>query len=798
MNSTKLFSEKLPIFEIKTINAFSQPLSNSTQVKELLSLEINNKMKILYFNSKIVHKYLYEINDTIKIDSKIIKNELSNCFYLALLLEENTDIVNYEYQIDLIREINNQLKNENKIRNIVASKIVNELIRNYKETDNYNEDEEKEELDDIENNNLYVIKNNLKELKMNDIGNKRIDEIYIDIINILIKTNKIDDYEYAYNIIKELDLEKIDLTELMFNELTQTLNINNKYIQKYKILDKEDFSFKKEIINFYYILFKYILKNSIYIYNIDLLFKTRQKIIKIIKNNNTDILYNNYIGDENKEKLEYIIHFIADLEYYNNVFLSESENNSISYNNSFAKSQSRNSINSSSTFNSTNLHKNSNSIRHVNISNDIIDNEFGVINFEKYLDIKNQKNFYCTFIKEMRNGTIIIGGSNDLMFFFNKKFDLIKSIKFDIISDKIGEKIEIMNCPNSQHQDKKQDKKDERIKYYKKTQNIFESSYREEDKNNNNIILINDCSKYALIQYKLIFDKNNNIIKISEPIKLLLPSTGYLEINVFGNDGYVVFGPKGIYQFNESPFNIHAEKDLENKLGKYNKNNTNFKAGIKINDNYIALTSNKISKSNGEDVFAIYDTRKKYITKKIGGSFVSGVNGIELIEIEKNNKKYLLCACKKYISGQENGITIIDADIKEKEDLIYKFYNTDDFEVNCFCQINIKNDDNKYEKTNYFFVGGFDTEKRCGIIKLYRIINDKIDNLEDFKIEYLQDIKVDIPDEFQTFGGTINIIIQSKTNGKILVSCFDGRIYCFSQPKIEYYLEDEKNDNVNG
>ena len=136
---------------------------------------------------------------------------------------------------------------------------------------------------------------------------------------------------------------------------------------------------------------------------------------------------------------------------------------------------------------------------------------------------------------------------------------------------------------------------------------------------------------------------------------------------------------------------------------------------------------------------------------------------------------------------------IIDTDSEEKGDLKYKFYNTDDFEVNCFCQINIKNEYNKYKKTNYFFVGGFDNEKRSGIIKLYRIIY----KTDDFEIEYLQDIKVDISSEFQTFAGTINAIIQTKTNGKILVNCLDSHTYCFSEPNISFYLENEENDNFN-
>ena len=62
-----------------------------------------------------------------------------------------------------------------------------------------------------------------------------------------------------------------------------------------------------------------------------------------------------------------------------------------------------------------------------------------------------------------------------------------------------------------------------------------------------------------------------------------------------------------------------------------------------------------------------------------------------------------------------------------------EFYETYNFEVYCFCQIvifennhkNIPNleinnkEGNKKIITDYFFVGGFDIEKREGKIKLY-------------------------------------------------------------------------------
>ena len=47
MNSTKFYSDKLlSTFEIEKIDAFSQLLNNFQQVKNILNLTINDKMKL--------------------------------------------------------------------------------------------------------------------------------------------------------------------------------------------------------------------------------------------------------------------------------------------------------------------------------------------------------------------------------------------------------------------------------------------------------------------------------------------------------------------------------------------------------------------------------------------------------------------------------------------------------------------------------------------------------------------------------------------------------------------------------
>ena len=300
-------------YQIKSNDSEYGKIYNLAELINFLNQKSDNSFKILYFNKTSIHIILYDEEESIKIISEMMKNGLSNYFYLLLLIEDNPNIINYEYSLDFIKDTNYKRKGNtnNKITNIIKYKIIFILIKNYQQIDNYDKDEEKIELEKIEDNNLKNI--NLKELEdlkltIDDLNKMKIDEIYIEIINMLIKTNKIDNYEYTYNIIKELDLENIDLTETMFNKLSKMLN-NEEYIKKYKIIEEKDIRINKKVINFYYILFKYILKSKFYVNNINFLLEKENNFIKIIRNDSKESLISK-LDDNNKEKLKYIYNFI--------------------------------------------------------------------------------------------------------------------------------------------------------------------------------------------------------------------------------------------------------------------------------------------------------------------------------------------------------------------------------------------------------------------------------------------------------------------------------------------------------
>ena len=291
--------------------------------EDFKKIEINNIkiLDFLYFNIEKVNKMLYDSDKVINvISTNDCEIKLSYYFYLSLLICYNKNIINFEYNINIINKIFNQKFDDSKqLKKIIKSKIISDLIHNYKGFDNYKEDENSEQFGNIINDSVKIIINNINifkelNLEIKNFKGLKIDEIYIKIINELIIKKKLEEYEYSYNIIEQLDLESINLTKSMINELSKILDDNNNYIKDYIISKYNDLLDIKKI-NFFFILLKYILKNSIYIYQIPFLFKTKKAIILIIKSDLNKLLSFD-IEDNIKKRMEYIIEIITDSKYY--------------------------------------------------------------------------------------------------------------------------------------------------------------------------------------------------------------------------------------------------------------------------------------------------------------------------------------------------------------------------------------------------------------------------------------------------------------------------------------------------
>ena len=292
----------------------------------------------------------------------------------------------------------------------------------------------------------------------------------------------------------------------------------------------------------------------------------------------------------------------------------------------------------------------------------------------------------------------------------------------------------------------------------------------EKESENKNIIEIIACYLLHIYLIKInLKDKSLSGLK-----KYEIPKKNILFIQIYF-DKYILSGLNNAMIVHDL-FNDKLETKNMNKLS-----NNSYKSGYLINNKYIALISNSLI-PGGNNEIAIFNLSNNKMVNNIT-KFSPNIteNGIEKIKLEDNDK--LLFSCKKYNSHQKNGILIVDINsINEENDdeLNFKFYDTNNFEVNCFCQILIKkinlNDEIIYEGTIFFFAGGFDLDKRIGSVRLYKF--KKENSLE---IKYLQDI------DFYDFDMPVNTITQLKESGEIIITTADKGIYRFSKPNLNLY-----------
>ena len=189
-------------------------ISNYEEINNILDIGEENIIKFLYFNRENIHKILYDIEENLDIDYKCNTKELY--FYLSLLSNENSHIIDYIYSINLIEHLNEErIKEEHhKLKQIILAKIIYDFIQNYDDEDKENNNK----LNLIEEDNKNIIMKNINVFKefnldIKTIFSEKIDEIYMDIIKNLIINQKLDDSEYFNNIIDEMGLKSINLTK---------------------------------------------------------------------------------------------------------------------------------------------------------------------------------------------------------------------------------------------------------------------------------------------------------------------------------------------------------------------------------------------------------------------------------------------------------------------------------------------------------------------------------------------------------------------------------------------------------
>ena len=717
--------------ELINNNPIYNLLSDYSEIEDIMKIDKSEKMKFFYFNRNKINEIFYEKDKVIEIYSSLIQNKLSEYFYLTLLIENNKNMINFVYSYNFIKEVNekNKANNNNALREVIMSKFILELINNYRGTKEFyaNYNKIKNEINDLEILNRKRIKNNINKIKDLELNAK-------DIINKKIEQIYIG---IIVGLIKTNKIDDYNITNSIIKQLDlEKIHITKAMLKEIKNILKSDNDYIKK----YIITDKNHLHDKIINFYYTLFKYILQKQIYIFqipflfetRKKMIKIVKSNIIA-VNVRKLKYIINFFTDYSYS-------------------AKFEKK---------------------------------DWSILQHEENLENSDIKS-YTKLIREMSNGYILrLKYTNNLDNILNN-INENENLKdnFDNNSNSKSSK------SRTRSKTRKYSEDDENINFKyltiisdeksKHIYNIIETNDSIKDKNKDKEeIQVIQCSKEGLMIYNLSLDGTQKEIKTN----LKLSCTGCFEVK---NNNYIVIGEKGIFHFDSL--------NIRYNFLYYNINKTPFGGCIKINDDYIVLTSNSILQNEGEDLLCIYDTNIKRFIHKLYYSFTVGVNGLILMDIiqENNNKnkQLILCACKKYTESQKNGIVIIDTNIGEKKRLINTFNETNDFEVSCFCPLRIKKD-NKMIPTNFFLAGGLEEEKKCGVIKLYKVQYNE-ESHDKIKIEFLQDVEIENNDKFQGLNGDIVCMMQSHRNGKIFISLSDGQLALFSEPNLDYYLQENQ------
>ena len=281
----------------------------------------NDKIfQFFYFNRKVIHQIFYD-TETIWPVISIDKINLSELFFLNLLILDNSETINYSFSIDYIEFIHSENKNKKKsFEQMILSKIILSFIYNFKGEEEYDENEFEEKIDIIEKENEEIIKNNLdlfKDLNLkynyDNFCEAKIDFIYMEIITALIKEEKYKNFQYCEDLLIELDMKRINITKTIFDGISELLEKT--------LFKKPEFNLEniEPQINFYNILIKFIFKNPFYPYRIKFFMKNIIYFYKCITQNLNNIHFSNNIYEKRMDEISELYFGLNPKLFKNNI-----------------------------------------------------------------------------------------------------------------------------------------------------------------------------------------------------------------------------------------------------------------------------------------------------------------------------------------------------------------------------------------------------------------------------------------------------------------------------------------------
>ena len=281
------------------------PMSKLIEKITAEEVESLNDVKFYHLNRNNLLNLLYNYDEIIKI--KNLKN-FSNFVHLTMLIEENRYLINFSYKMDLITSINKVKENYKDFKKIITSIIIIRLIYNYRGLNIYNEKDE-DLLKLIEDENKKFINNNIKKFKQLINSKISIEDLFCEIIYKVLKKGN---FDYIIKIFDCLNLTSINFTKKMYERLLQLFDKG--FVKYYQIINTNDLKNRNKIF-FYYVLFKYILKNPFYISHIPFLDKTQKFFRKIIKSKKYNEVFSN-LDESLNAKIMYIFKALLDSDYY--------------------------------------------------------------------------------------------------------------------------------------------------------------------------------------------------------------------------------------------------------------------------------------------------------------------------------------------------------------------------------------------------------------------------------------------------------------------------------------------------
>ena len=572
---------------------------------------------VLYFYKTIIARILYDNDEVIYIkNSYINKSNISDYFFISLLIKEDPNIINYTYSKDIINDLKKLLlKNEpeKKISKIIISKIGIDLLNNYKNTDNYDESES-EELINMEKEFYNIIKNNINESNFNlnytitEIISEKIDLIYIGIILNLIKQRKMENYEYTLDVLKQMDFENIKLTKNMIDKLNELFEDKN-ILNYYQIRKPIDLSNETKI-NFYYFLLKYILKDdSLLIYQNALLINTKRSIIEMIKTNKitmnnldekSNTIINNLVGSN----------YYIDLQYkkYTNIQKSNNEciTNDITY--------TSNIVSNYISDNHLILYNNNEDLK------DIKDN-MTLSDYEEFMKkILNNSSFLIKSDEEKKMSISILNEKDEIQRKTIKRKRKIKKIENDFNNLLLNFKKFIDFISNAKEEIEKKFNKDYNL--------IIKMKFNQEDINNSNGIYNITC-KY--IYFPLNEEKLSSFV--DENILVNGPNQGFpFLINEINDYNYSKIKYNKYLDINKV---IKEKESIEEEIRKKEKGENIFSIFDIVNSEEVS--EYKIIRF--KKIIAIHSNSVDYLYKLSNGYYISGGNQREVFIYDQNFNK---------------------------------------------------------------------------------------------------------------------------------------------------------------